>query len=576
MGGFSAVASLEPRAPSPAPPIANPLDEYGRVVQLQGAQQEMQARSLQMQIQQQQLQDQQAMTAAYKQMYTPDGKPATATTTPDGSSAPSGGATFKPQDFVQRILANGGSGQAAQAAQKNILAMQDTASQINQRDADTGSKNTETAIKKQGQLHDLIQGLQQLANDPSGDIGSLNQAYQNAIPKVRQLGGDVSQLPTQFTDLPSAQQALAKAQMTNGLWGHVLQDQKEQAQTSEANASAAKSNAAAALDQIRINLTKNSKPGDFDSQIDAIASGPANTALNSRTKAMVNFALSRGDIDSANSAIKMAAEQVASIEKETNPVVQAAKLHLAAATKAAEQAISDGDPRAAAQLLFDGDVAPSQLISSRKPAFAQQAFSIAQQMQPGWNAQKAEADFNVAKSPTNLAFFGSAKSLTDPGGTLDQLKAAAKDIPQNQFPVFNSVADWYKAATGSGPIAKYAALALGVADDYSKVMGGGQGSDTSRQQALNLIAAKQSPEQRDASLDGIRGAVSSQTHSRIGGNPVMQKMYGSFAPSPTQQGQSAAPATSKTPPPGATHTATGSDGHLYYTNQQGQVLGRAD
>ena len=576
MGGFSAVASLEPRAPSPAPPIANPLDEYGRVVQLQGAQQEMQARSLQMQIQQQQLQDQQAMTAAYKQMYTPDGKPATATTTPDGSSAPSGGATFKPQDFVQRILANGGSGQAAQAAQKNILAMQDTASQINQRDADTGSKNTETAIKKQGQLHDLIQGLQQLANDPSGDIGSLNQAYQNAIPKVRQLGGDVSQLPTQFTDLPSAQQALAKAQMTNGLWGHVLQDQKEQAQTSEANASAAKSNAAAALDQIRINLTKNSKPGDFDSQIDAIASGPANTALNSRTKAMVNFALSRGDIDSANSAIKMAAEQVASIEKETNPVVQAAKLHLAAATKAAEQAISDGDPRAAAQLLFDGDVAPSQLISSRKPAFAQQAFSIAQQMQPGWNAQKAEADFNVAKSPTNLAFFGSAKSLTDPGGTLDQLKAAAKDIPQNQFPVFSSVADWYKAATGSGPIAKYAALALGVADDYSKVMGGGQGSDTSRQQALNLIAAKQSPEQRDASLDGIRGAVSSQTHSRIGGNPVMQKMYGSFAPSPTQQGQSAAPATSKTPPPGATHTATGSDGHLYYTNQQGQVLGRAD
>jgi len=65
-----------------------------------------------------------------------------------------------------------------------------------------------------------------------------------------------------------------------------------------------------------------------------------------------------------------------------------------------------------------------------------------------------------------------------------------------------------------------------VADDYSKVMGGGQGSDTSRTQALNLIAAKQSPEQRDASIEGIRGAVGSQTNSRIGNNPVLRKMYG--------------------------------------------------
>jgi hypothetical protein len=96
------------------------------------------------------------------------------------------------------------------------------------------------------------------------------------------------------------------------------------------------------------------------------------------------------------------------------------------------------------------------------------------------------------------------------------------------------VADAIKASTGSGPIAKYAALTLGVADDYSKVMGGGQGSDTSRSQALNLIAAKQSPEQRDASIEGIRGAVSSQTNSRIGANPVLRKMYGGEAPQ-TQQ-----------------------------------------
>lgn len=233
-------------------------------------------------------------------------------------------------------------------------------------------------------------------------------------------------------------------------------------------------------------------------------------------------------IKNGGNPLNFASDQAA--REASNPALQSAKLHDAIALKSAEQTIADGDPAAAAKLLTDSTVAPNQLISSRKPEFAQKAFTIAAQMQPGWNAQKADADYAVAKSPANLAFFGSAKSLTDPGGTLDQLKAAAKDIPDNQIPVFNSVADAIKASTGSGPIAKYASLALGVADDYSKVMGGGQGSDTSRTQALNLIAAKQSPAQRDASIDGIRGAVGSQAVARIGNNQVLKRMYGDNLP----------------------------------------------
>ena len=79
----------------------------------------------------------------------------------------------------------------------------------------------------------------------------------------------------------------------------------------------------------------------------------------------------------------------------------------------ARQAIQDGDPKAAGQLLVNGDIAPSQIISARKPEFAQQAFQAAHDISGGsWNGQKAEADFKVASSPANLAFFGSAKSLT--------------------------------------------------------------------------------------------------------------------------------------------------------------------
>lgn len=193
-----------------------------------------------------------------------------------------------------------------------------------------------------------------------------------------------------------------------------------------------------------------------------------------------------------------------------------------------KQALSQGDPSAAAALLVNGDATLSELKArGATPEFIANTLTAAHQLSGGkYNAQAADAQFQVAKSPANVAFFGSAKSLTDKGGTLDQLAAAAKDIPGGLIPALNSIGDWEKAATGSGPIAKYAALALGVADDYSKVMGGGQGSDSSRSQALNLVGAKQSPAQRAASIAGIRGAVSSQTNSRVGTNPVLKRMYG--------------------------------------------------
>lgn len=201
-----------------------------------------------------------------------------------------------------------------------------------------------------------------------------------------------------------------------------------------------------------------------------------------------------------------------------------------------KQVLSQGDPQAAGQLLVNHDATLSELKSrGATPDFIEQALNAAHQLSGGkYNAQQADAEFQVAKSPANVGFFGSAGSLLDKGGTLDQLAAAAKDLPGGSFPALNNIADWEKRATGSGPIAKYASLALGVADDYSKVMGGGQGSDTSRLAALNLVGASQSPEQRAGSIDGIRGAVSSQKISRIGKNPVLLRMYGDAGSGPAQ------------------------------------------
>lgn len=236
----------------------------------------------------------------------------------------------------------------------------------------------------------------------------------------------------------------------------------------------------------------------------------------------------QAELNAENSpeSIKGAADKASAVE--------AAKQPLELQKIKAQQAIKDGDPNAAGKMLASGDIAPSQIISTRNPAFAQQAFEAAKAADPHYNPQRAEGEFKAANSPTNIGFFGSAKSLTDPGGTLDQLEAAYRKLPNGQIPKLNSIADWKASASGSGVTAGFAQTALGVADDYAKVMGGGQGSDSAREEMLKSFAMSGSPKDMEASIDAARGAVGSQMTSRIGSNKAMSRMYGDNLPQATQ------------------------------------------
>jgi hypothetical protein len=209
----------------------------------------------------------------------------------------------------------------------------------------------------------------------------------------------------------------------------------------------------------------------------------------------------------------------------------------------AEEAVKDGDPKAAGALLFNGDVAPSQIANARKPAFAQQAFTeaknLAQQSGTHWDAQSAEGYFKTASSPTNVQFFGSANSLLDKGGTIDQLMAAYEELPNGRIPIINKAVNWADKTVGGKAPAGFQATAIGLADDYAKVMGGGQGSDSARNEILQSIMMSSSKGQMSATLAGMRAAVTSQVSSRFGNNPVMRRMYGNNVAPPPQAGEQA-------------------------------------
>jgi len=501
MGNLSALPALDIKPPA-APPTA--LAEFGQVAAIQSHLQQQQIQQQEIQKNQQALTNNAAVTRAMKEW--------------DPS-------TGDYNALTQSALNYGADAPTAQGLQQHGL-------QVQQLTASLTKEQRANVIKAHKDAADAILPLTDASQVPDDQLQSkaldtVMGQVNNGFIKKPEAQTLIQQIQT-AQDIPALRGQIGSfAKLLQGA-GATAAQAKEQAEIGSNNAKAANENAQAGLKQIQLNLAKNATPGSFDGDIDKIYSptDPSAAGQGQMFKGLVNSALMRGDVDTAKKYVDQAVQNEQQISEKLNPVIRAAEIHDANAKKSGEQAIADGDPRAAAQLLINGTVAPSQIISSRKPAFAQQAFTAASQMQPGWNAQKADADFTVAKSPSNVAFFGSAKSLTDKGGTLDQLQDAAKDIPANQIPVFNSVADVWKAATGSGPVAKYASILLGVTDDYSKVMGGGQGSDSSRGQAINLVPLKASPEARAAAVEGIRGAVGSQVNSRIGNNSVLKNMYG--------------------------------------------------
>lgn len=503
--------------PLPALDIKTPqqpdfLEKYGQLMQLKNAQQQsqmqqqeaplriqalqQQAQSGQigLQQQQQQLKNQQALTQAYQ--------------TWDGKSY---------NDLAHLALKNGATGEAVQSIQQHGLTIQKTASDIAEQDAKAGSDNATTLGKQLDMAAGALNGV--LTASPE-------QMPQLLVSTAQQLASQKRPDGTPLLDAQHLQMAQQLAQ------------QGPQAIT-------------AAVPTFAKSLTA------FSAQLDAAqkqAATAASQATTAKTTAETDYYAKNGGAPGVPSETVERNDWLAkNLGKTASDYVAAkagaeasARMPYEVALAQQRQALSQGDPNAAAQLLVNGDATLSELKArGATPDFIGKTLTAAHQLSGGqYNAQSADAQFQVAKSPANVAFFGSAKSLIDKGGTLDQLTAAGKQIPGGLIPAFNSIADWEKAAAGSGPIAKYAAIALGASDDFAKVMGSGTGSDASRLQALKVFGANQSPEQRAGSIQGVRGAVGSQMTSRIGNNPVLGRMYSSEpSQAPTQGGgTTAAPA----------------------------------
>lgn len=193
----------------------------------------------------------------------------------------------------------------------------------------------------------------------------------------------------------------------------------------------------------------------------------------------------------------------------------------------ADQQAKQGDPAAAGAMLAKGDLTLSDLKTrGMTPKFIMDATNAAQKVDPSYRPADEVIAEKVANSPEQTKFFGSANSLIAKGGTLDQVVAQGARLPNHTFPFFNKIADAKNYQGGSPEVAAYMQTALAAADDYAKVVGGGQGTEGMQLKFLNALNASQNQGQRIDVVNSMRQGVGSQVKERIGNNQFLDRLYG--------------------------------------------------
>lgn len=210
--------------------------------------------------------------------------------------------------------------------------------------------------------------------------------------------------------------------------------------------------------------------------------------------------------------------------------------------------------------LVEGGMDPSQL-SKRSADYnakleAASAYSLAKYGKP-FDIAKAQSDYTYSKSPQTQNTLKALDNIIQPNGAIDIAKKAAAGLPALNSATLNKVFNLANEEFGDHRITDFHTAMLGLADNYSKIQGGGVSTDSNRKQSLDLLKDAYSRGQLNGAMDIMRQDLASVKSSKIGDNRYLIRQYG--APQ-TQSQQNTAP------PAGATMKVPGSDGKLHWSD----------
>jgi len=102
-------------------------------------------------------------------------------------------------------------------------------------------------------------------------------------------------------------------------------------------------------------------------------------------------------------------------------------------------------------------------------------------------------------------------------------------LPAIDSSLLNKVFNATATQVGSSEATNFHTAMLGLADEYSKVMGGGVASDTGRQQALDILKDSYSKGQLSGAVDVMRRDIAARKQALVGNNRYLLRQYGSTA-----------------------------------------------
>ncbi len=196
--------------------------------------------------------------------------------------------------------------------------------------------------------------------------------------------------------------------------------------------------------------------------------------------------------------------------------------------KQIEADIQSGDPNVLGDNLAHGLMAPSQM--PKRGAIWVQAMNAANRIsqretgQP-FNAAKAEAQYAKAHNVQTQGVLDMIDAMNEPGGSIAIAENAAKLLPRFDSQTANSVFNVFATQFGSNEASNFHTAMLGLADEYSKVMGGGVSSDTGRQQGLDLLKAAYSKGQLSGAVTIMRQDIAARKKAIVRDNAALRSMY---------------------------------------------------
>lgn len=483
--------ALAAQPPQPIDPLAQIKNALAlRNVQQQGQTQQLQQQALGQENQQRalDLKDQQTLRSLAPQFVTKD-----------SSGQPTG---YDADGFYNAALGGGVNPQ-------RIIQMRSQQAEMAKNLAAAGSAQLDLQDKKNNQAYQIAEEVKSVASQPNADIGKINQAYQQTLPKLQQLGIDVSKYPAQFTTQGEAIDALNQHEVGLGVHKQTLDDAKTVAATNEsqskAQAEAWKEAGPGTLINIQTGqIYRGTMPADLQEMQDWLGKNPG--------KGPSDFIGAKAQITS---------------KAELPYKVEAAAAEGAARANV-EQQFARGSNAALAQV-------PSHLIAPATAAATKAGEDYAQSQSV---SQRLSAMMDAAKNGNVVSY-----QLIPEEGALQ--------VTTSQGVHRINMAEIQNYGGGS--------LFQRLEGHLGKQLTGRSIPDS----VLNDMQEMQDIQQR--------GSQAKYENSLKTINQTYGANFKPVEPEPMKPAQQTAKPSG--PPSGATHTAMGSDGKEHYTNSKGQDLG---